>query len=293
MKFQQNIRKYLIIIFLCYCTTSHAFLGSLRYTSPDSLPLSRLKTKRKSPGRSYLSFESRKKLLDNTSLFQTPPQKDELFDGRTTFALIGGQASLIGVAAVVAYFIGTPNFGLGPSISFTLNTFKQGALLCLPLGAMAAALDLIEDRFQALQDVTKATQRSVLALLGGTFKPKLALLTAISLGLAAGFGEEMLMRGVLQYELASRFGPLFGVGVSSVIFGALHAVTPLYAFLAFVASVYFGALYLCCENLAIPIVCHALYDVGALLYAHWTVCRLPESEQVDIANWSGPQGNLW
>jgi len=288
-----HIRKNLLfVIVLCCCSRSHAFSRSSISHSRSVIPSPR-KAILTYSSRPYLAFGSIRKALKDTALLQTPPDKDELFDRRTTFAFIGGQASLIGVAAVVAYFTGTPNWGLGPGISFSLNALKQGALTCLPLGALAAALDLIEDRFPALQDVTKATQRSVLALLGGRFKPMIAFLTAIALGLAAGFGEEMLMRGVLQCELASRFGPYLGVGVSSIIFGALHAVTPLYAFLAFIASVYFGALYLLSGNLAVPIVCHALYDVGALLYAHWIVTSLPESEQIEIANWSGPDGNLW
>lgn len=88
-------------------------------------------------------------------------------------------------------------------------------------------------------------------------------------GLAAGFGEEMLFRGILQSGLASQMGNVAGVIVASVIFGALHAVTPMYAFLAWLASLYFGYLYLASGNLAVPIFTHAIYDVGALFYAHW------------------------
>lgn len=213
---------------------------------------------------------------------------DDLFEIRTTLALVGGQSLLIGFAAFVAYLFGTPNWGFGSGVSFDLSSIKTGFLFALPLGVLAAALDLVEDRFPPLKDVTTATQRSVLSLLGRSFKPAFALATSIGLGLAAGFGEEMLFRGVFQYELAARFGATIGVAVSSVVFGLLHAVTPLYAGLAGMASVYFGALYQMSDNLAVPITCHVIYDIGALLYAHWTISQLSEKELQAVIDWEGP-----
>jgi membrane protease YdiL (CAAX protease family) len=218
-------------------------------------------------------------------------KEDPLFDGRTTVTLIGGQSLLIVVAAVAALIFQTPNFGLGSGISFNKEALTQGALYSIPLFVLAFLLDTIEDKYPALQDVTKATQRSVIALLGGTFKPLLALTTSIVLGVVAGFGEEMLFRGVLQYELASSldFGSILAVGASSLVFGALHAVTPLYALLATLASVFFGLLYQGYDNLAVPISTHAVYDVGALLWAHWTVTQMSSEERDEIVKWNGPQ----
>ena len=109
-----------------------------------------------------------------------------------------------------------------------------------------------------------------------------------ALGLAAGFGEEMLFRGVLQWELASRFGDTVALGITSIVFGLLHAVTPLYAIFAALASIYFGWLYQSAGNLAIPIVTHAIYDVGALLWAHWSVTQMTIMEQQEIIDWEGP-----
>ena len=72
------------------------------------------------------------------------------------------------------------------------------------------------------------------------------------------------------------------LAVSGAVFGLLHAVTPLYAILAGLASVFFGRLYVLSGNLAVPIVCHAAYDVGALAWAHWTAAALSEREQDEI-----------
>ena len=215
------------------------------------------------------------------------------FNFRTTIALVGGQSLLIGVAIIVAKFCGTPNLGLGPNIDFSLPSIGLGILWSVPLGALGVALDVVEDKFPALQDVTKATQSSVLSLLGGTFRPIVGTITALALGVAAGLGEEMLFRGVLQNELGIRLGSDYlAVGIASIIFGALHAVTPLYAGLAGLASVYFGWLYLATGNLAIPIVTHAFYDWAALLYAHWTVANLNENEKQSLLEWGGLGGGV-
>lgn len=214
--------------------------------------------------------------------------RPEEFDIRTTFNLIGGQALLIVAAAIAASILGTPRFGLGNGFDLNADAIKAGLLATGPLFVLAFVLDFVEKRVPALQDVTKATQRSVLALLGGEFRPAAALGTAIALGAAAGVGEEMLFRGVLQSELSSRFGEWIGLAGSSVVFGALHAVTPLYAFLASVASVYFGYLYMSADNLAVPIVCHGIYDVGALLWAHWTISAMTDGERAEVRDWISP-----
>lgn len=213
---------------------------------------------------------------------------DEMFDIRTTFGLVGGQALLIAIAVAIAALVKTPNFGFGYGALLGWKSAGYGVLMTLPLGALAWALDQIEESVPALKDVTTATQRSVLALMGATFKPKLGLVVAIALGMAAGLGEELLFRGVLQYELLERIGSIGAVGISSIIFGLLHAVTPVYAFLATLASFYFGYLYLDTGNLVIPIITHAVYDIGALMYAHWCVANLSPDEQTALAEWEGP-----
>ncbi len=129
---------------------------------------------------------------------------------------------------------------------------------------------------------------SIKSLLGGTRKPAIALVVSIALGAAAGWGEEMMFRGVLQSELNDQFGDIVALVSSAIIFGALHAVTPLYALLAGLASLYFGELYLQYHNLAVPIVCHGLYDVGALMAAHLTVSGMSIEERIELANWKPP-----
>lgn len=234
------------------------------------------------------AYQEENRLQNKISLEDDDADGGDRFHGGTAVALVGGQSLLVAAAIGVAMLAGTPNIGFGPGIAFSWDALQAGTLLAVPLGGLAAALDLMEDQYPALQDVTKATQRSVLAVMGSTFKPVIAFMIAVALGAAAGIGEEMLFRGVLQYEMASRFGTITGVATTSLVFGLLHSVTPLYAVLATIASVYFGAIYVLTDNLAIPIACHTMYDVGALFYAHWTVSQLPLSELKALADWGGP-----
>jgi len=84
----------------------------------------------------------------------------------------------------------------------------------------------------------------------------LALDEIVLLSGAAGIGEEVLFRGVLQ--------PALGLWLASLVFGLLHALTPTYFILASAMGVYLGWLYAAAGNLLVPIVVHWAYDVIAL-----------------------------
>eukprot|EP00804_Cyclotella_cryptica_P012730 CCRYP_016287-RA/>CCRYP_016287-RA protein AED:0.43 eAED:0.44 QI:167/0/0.5/1/1/1/2/0/268 len=85
-------------------------------------------------------------------------------------------------------------------------------------------------------------------------------------------------------ELPNRgLGATFSFSTTALVDG-LQWTTPLfvlavYALLAGAASVFFGYLYNTSQNLAVPMVCHAVYDVGALLWAHFSVTALSKEEQ--------------
>ena len=54
--------------------------------------------------------------------------------------------------------------------------------------------------------------------------------------------------------------------IVALIFGGLHALTPMYFLLTFVMGIYFGYLVLLTESLLPAVVAHGLYDYIALLY---------------------------
>ena len=86
------------------------------------------------------------------------------------------------------------------------------------------------------------------------------------LALIAGFSEELLFRGFLQPWL-EQWGVSVGLIGSNLIFGLVHAVTPLYAIFATLTGLYLGLSmdYQGERNLLIPIVIHSLYDFVAFL----------------------------
>jgi len=86
----------------------------------------------------------------------------------------------------------------------------------------------------------------------------------VLVSLMAGIGEEVLFRGVIQAGLADRLPAWLAVGIAALVFGAAHWLTMSYAVFAALIGVYLGVLFLVTENLLVPAVTHALYDVVAL-----------------------------
>ena len=208
-------------------------------------------------------------------------------DIRSIITLVGAQSLLIPISVGIAKFMNLPNNGLGVGFEWTSAAAVQGLRWTVPLFAIAAIMQFIEPYSEALQGVTEATQRSVLAVMGKKRRLGYALVVSMLLGAVAGWGEEWLFRGVFQTLLSERFSSNIALAISGIVFGLLHAVTPVYALLAGLASVFFGYLYNVSGNLAVPMICHAVYDVGALLWAHWSVTGLSAKEQDAIMS-SGP-----
>jgi uncharacterized protein len=82
----------------------------------------------------------------------------------------------------------------------------------------------------------------------------------------AGLGEEALFRGWLQPWLARGSNELVALAISSVIFGAAHALTTAYFAAATLIGASLGALALFTRGWLAPAVAHALYDFFALLW---------------------------
>jgi uncharacterized protein len=96
---------------------------------------------------------------------------------------------------------------------------------------------------------------------------------------AAGWGEELLFRGFMQTGIAQLIGrPLVALLIASILFGAAHPITLLYAILAGVIGAYLGWLLLATDNLLVPIVTHAAYDFVALLYLRSGVRDEPQPD---------------
>jgi membrane protease YdiL (CAAX protease family) len=86
------------------------------------------------------------------------------------------------------------------------------------------------------------------------------------IALLAGFGEELLFRGVLQAWFVNHLGFWPGVLLASLLFGLVHPITPTYAVLAGLVGLYLGILVYLEGNVLAACVTHALYDLVALIY---------------------------
>ncbi|MFQ5521183.1 MAG: lysostaphin resistance A-like protein [Candidatus Methylomirabilia bacterium] len=93
-----------------------------------------------------------------------------------------------------------------------------------------------------------------------------SLLELTLVAVAAGLGEEVLFRGVIQSALADSLGPFGALLLASALFGLAHLITPTYAAVATVLGLYLGGLLIVSDNLLPAILVHAGYDLGALLY---------------------------
>lgn len=82
----------------------------------------------------------------------------------------------------------------------------------------------------------------------------------------AGFGEEMLFRGLLQPLLAQWLGWWPGILLAAVIFGLAHPITPSYVVLATLMGLYLSWLWQASDNLLTAILAHAVYDFLALVW---------------------------
>lgn len=134
---------------------------------------------------------------------------------------------------------------------------RDGLLATLPIAAyMAFSLSPLGESFAAVRRIYDLLRDLIGRPLRDT--PPWQLVT---LGVAAGIGEETLFRGVLQPWVAELTSPWTSIALTSVVFGLLHAVTPLYFVLASAISVYFGWLVLASDNLLVPAIAHGLYDV--------------------------------
>ncbi|MFO0950992.1 MAG: type II CAAX endopeptidase family protein [Isosphaeraceae bacterium] len=111
-----------------------------------------------------------------------------------------------------------------------------------------------------IRRVKEFFDRELAPALEGCEWPDLAVMSA-----AAGVGEEMLFRGVIQAAFGKLFGPITAVAVTGVLFGLLHPISAAYAVIAGMLGAYLGVVWLVSGNLLAPMVAHAVYDFIALL----------------------------
>lgn len=144
-------------------------------------------------------------------------------------------------------------------------TFSESALVLGVAGTVPLLM-----MFFAVQAITLDSVKAIRSILESTLCPSLAYrhwADWLILSLIAGFSEELLFRGFLQVWMELKWGFAAGLIGSGLIFGLVHAITPLYAALATLIGVYLGLAldYGGGRNLLVPVVIHTLYDFAVFV----------------------------
>ncbi len=141
----------------------------------------------------------------------------------------------------------------------------------LALGALAGALLWGTIPFLLRSpEMRRVWDRVLLPFSGG-----LGTRDIVAIALLSGVTEELFFRGVLLPEL--------GLVLSSLCFGALHALCTAYFVWATLVGAGLGALALATGSLATPIAAHAIYNFGALLLLRRSAARAPSSSAAAAA----------
>jgi membrane protease YdiL (CAAX protease family) len=144
-------------------------------------------------------------------------------------------------------------------IGWSVDALGMSVLATLPL--IAALLLMVRVEAPWMQEIEEHVRSFLVPLLRYGGLPGMALLA-----IAAGVGEELLFRGVLQAELAMLWGPWSALVVASIVFGLCHWITPAYAIIATIMGAYLGGLYWYTGGLLVPVLVHTLYDFVAFVY---------------------------
>lgn len=125
-----------------------------------------------------------------------------------------------------------------------------------PILALAA---MRRSRLPAIRRLIDSARDMVREFLSPLSWPRVLLIAA-----AAGFGEELLFRGLLQPLATLQFGIAPALIATSILFGLLHFLSKAYVVFAFVFSLYLGIVYFVSGNILVPMLAHGIYDAVAL-----------------------------
>lgn len=167
------------------------------------------------------------------------------------------EASLVLVAVFLGWIAGIDPF---ENLYFSETAIAYGMIGTAPLFLMFLALEQMHG--ESIVKIRKLLLQTLGPGLHRYHWTDLFMLAAI-----AGVSEELLFRGVIQPWMESSWGMMAGLIGSNMIFGLVHAVTPLYAVLAAFVGIYLGlSLDFGGErNLLTPVIIHGLYDFLAFV----------------------------
>jgi uncharacterized protein len=167
--------------------------------------------------------------------------------------------ALAPISLVFGWLVGHPPLA---RFSWSMEAALWGVAATVPLVLLFLAM--LRWPIGPLARVKKFCDLEVVPLLAESTWSEIGLISV-----AAGVGEEMLFRGVLQEWVTHWFGAAWGLALASLIFGLTHPISVAYMVLAAFLGVYLGVIFsaqVLGGNLLTVMVTHALYDFAALGY---------------------------
>lgn len=108
--------------------------------------------------------------------------------------------------------------------------------------------------------------------------PAFTLTQILIISALAGFGEELLMRGILQVFITEHLGVFLGILIASLVFGLLHFLSLIYVVTTFLIGCLFGVAFHLTQDLLLVMVAHAVYDVFAFIGIKKVLLKLSSGE---------------
>jgi membrane protease YdiL (CAAX protease family) len=174
--------------------------------------------------------------------------------GRVVVAAVLFEAGLAPLALLIGRLLGrSPLEGF----TWSIRDAFLGLLAALPMYALFRLL--MRWPIGPLERLKRFFAEALTPLLGSRPDSDLALIS-----IAAGLGEEMLFRGVLQAVLARWLGTWEGLAAASLLFGLLHPISTTYVVVAGLLGAYLGAVWILSGNLLVVVIAHAVCDYLAL-----------------------------
>lgn len=165
--------------------------------------------------------------------------------------------------------------GLWQALTWSGHDSLLGLLAAAPLLLMVPLLELSwTASLPFLRHLHRDLRIAVLPLVRYLQLPEVLVVACL-----AGLSEELFFRGVLQHDI--------GIGLASLAFGLLHALSIAYVLWATMVGVYFGLLTQWNGNLWLAIVAHSVVDLVGLLYLRYVVAPRFAHDLGQHVDWEG------
>lgn len=134
-------------------------------------------------------------------------------------------------------------------------------LVILVVPAFMILADGIQELFLHLTGIRQPAANEAL---NSTFRSVPGIITFLAVALGPGLVEEIWCRGFLGRGLCARYGLIWGVACTSLLFGMLH-VDPSHVFIAGLMGAYLHFVFLASRSIWVPLTLHMLNNGLAVL----------------------------